>query len=293
MAVGYYQRIPGHTVSLAEWWNGVAWQIRATPQPQGSTAGYLTGVSCTSGSSCMAVGYQYRRSGQASALAESWTGTTWVLRPVPRAPNSPDNYLLAVSCVTAHACTAVGSFTTSAYADRPWAARWSGVAWVPHDPPNPAKTRVAALLAVSCVSANQCVAVGYGENSLGRSKPLAESWRLSRWTIEAAAVPAGGSTSYLYGVDCPADDDCTAVGYFHTPVGDDETLAEKWGAGIWRIQRTPNPATSMDTYLNSVSCIGLGTCLSVGSSGVLLAREHTLGEIRAAGKWTIQLTANP
>jgi hypothetical protein len=64
--------------TLAERWNGINWSIQptanATDGDPGSLygAGALTGVSCTSGTTCMAVGYFYNSAGQLATLAERY-----------------------------------------------------------------------------------------------------------------------------------------------------------------------------------------------------------------------------
>lgn len=67
--------------TLAEAWNGTSWSLLRTPSP-GSFADELRGVSCTSSSSCMAVG-DFTGTGNEHTLAEAWNGTHWSLVPTP------------------------------------------------------------------------------------------------------------------------------------------------------------------------------------------------------------------
>jgi hypothetical protein len=60
---------------MAEAWNGTSWSLVTTPNP-GSTENELRGVSCTSPSSCMAVG-DFAGIGNQLTLAESWNGSSW------------------------------------------------------------------------------------------------------------------------------------------------------------------------------------------------------------------------
>jgi hypothetical protein len=55
--------------------------IQSTPHPSGATASYLFGVSCTSGPTCSAAGYDLNPS--YAALAEGWNGTGWAIRSTP------------------------------------------------------------------------------------------------------------------------------------------------------------------------------------------------------------------
>lgn len=108
-AVGYYpgtEQIP--TATVAERWNGVAWQLQPTPNPDGNPA--LTGVSCARARACTAVGSSL----EISILAERWDGLTWQTEPTPPTPAGAGASGLAdVSCIRARACTAVGSYAAS------------------------------------------------------------------------------------------------------------------------------------------------------------------------------------
>jgi hypothetical protein len=67
--------------NVAESWNGTTWSLLRTPSP-GSTNNGLGGVSCTSSSSCMAVGAAIGIGNQFT-LAESWNGTAWTVVKTP------------------------------------------------------------------------------------------------------------------------------------------------------------------------------------------------------------------
>src|SRR5690242_18204475 len=58
-AVGYSTTASNPGTTLIERWNGTSWSILASPNPAGATGSYLNGVSCTSATSCLAVGYSY------------------------------------------------------------------------------------------------------------------------------------------------------------------------------------------------------------------------------------------
>jgi hypothetical protein len=80
-SVGWYETSPGVYETLAENWNGTAWAIQSTPNPNGATANYLFSVSCASGSACTAAGYDLNPS--YTALAERWNGTAWAVQSTP------------------------------------------------------------------------------------------------------------------------------------------------------------------------------------------------------------------
>ena len=82
MGVGSWTDPTGESAfNLAEAWDGTSWTILKTPNP-GSTNNELFGVSCTSPSSCMAVG-DFQGIGNGLTLAESWNGTSWSVVKTP------------------------------------------------------------------------------------------------------------------------------------------------------------------------------------------------------------------
>jgi hypothetical protein len=57
-----------------EKWNGTSWVIVTSPSPSGSFWSVLNGVSCSSRTACIAVGYSLDGSNNQSMLAEAWNG---------------------------------------------------------------------------------------------------------------------------------------------------------------------------------------------------------------------------
>jgi hypothetical protein len=74
----------------------------------------LGGVSCATAMACTAVGSSDGTEGNPhGTLVEQWNGTHWTIVPTPN-PNGIGGGLQSVSCVSAAACTAVGTFYTTA-----------------------------------------------------------------------------------------------------------------------------------------------------------------------------------
>src|ERR1700678_37763 len=107
------------------------WVIQATPNPAGSDGSYLEGVTCTSATSCTAVGYYIVEDGNAEdTLAEYWNGSTWAIQATPNPADSRWVNLYNVSCTSATNCTAVGAYSNSAGSDySPLAEQWNGSTW--------------------------------------------------------------------------------------------------------------------------------------------------------------------
>jgi hypothetical protein len=170
------------------------------------------------------------------------------------------NLLDAVSCVSPVACTAVGNYASSTGVARTLAESWDGSRWWLVRSPNVGRFG-SQLVAVSCVSANACMAVGFTQGGPGAT--LAESWDGSRWSV--LHTPSPGSTgSALYGVSCVLDHLCTAVGAAGNSSGASIPLVEAWDGTRWAVVPTPSPGTTNRT-LNGVSCPGTTSCTAAGS----------------------------
>jgi hypothetical protein len=114
-----------------------------------ATLDNLYGVSCVSGSFCMAVGAFVSRAGNDVVLAEGWNGASWrVLRSAEAA-----GLLDGVSCTSGSFCMAVGE--AGAVAGPPLAEAWNGSTWRVVKAP-PGGTDLSAL---SCAAASFCVGV--------------------------------------------------------------------------------------------------------------------------------------
>jgi hypothetical protein len=100
----------GQVVTLAESWDGTAWTVQSSPNPSATMGSQLSGVSCTSATSCTAVGSYQSNSvpnfGAFQTLAEVWDGTAWSIESSPN-PGTGD-MLEGVSCGASQVCTAVG-----------------------------------------------------------------------------------------------------------------------------------------------------------------------------------------
>jgi hypothetical protein len=104
-AVGSYVGASGNTQTLVETWNGVAWSV--TPSPtEGGLSNTLSGVSCTSPSTCVAAGSWVNAFGAQQVLLEGWNGVAWSV--MSSDSGTGGNALASVDCTTATACTAVG-----------------------------------------------------------------------------------------------------------------------------------------------------------------------------------------
>jgi hypothetical protein len=155
-AVGVYANQPNNSdfKTLVESWNGTAWSFVSSPD-QGSSANDLYGVSCTSATSCQAVGFTAH-----ATLVESWNGTAWSIVSSP--DQGTDPFLSSVSCPTATSCTAVGS-DLSGTSLQTLIESWNGTTWTVVPSPDTG-TGDNVLYGVTCLTPSDCHAGGYDVN---------------------------------------------------------------------------------------------------------------------------------
>ena len=208
-------------------WDGTRWAIQRTPRPAGASAGFLSGVSCGSPTSCTAVGFFINRAGAGVTLAERWDGTSWSIERTPNPEGATATQLVSVSCTSPSLCTAVGFFTDVTGIEVMVAERRNGVGWVIQRTRYPAGALSVELVFVSCASARSCTAVGYYSNASGYDVRLTERWDGTAWSIQRIPNPAGATSTQLLAVSCESSARCVAVGGFTNGAGTGVTLAER------------------------------------------------------------------
>ena len=212
---------------LAEHWNGAAWRVQATPNPQAENGSFLDGVSCTATNACTAGGnYTYADVDQA-IFALRWNGTSWLIQPQPNPGGQGQNTNAAVSCAGPTFCVTVGSWVDLADTPLTLAEAWNGASWVREPTPNPAGATGAGLNGVSCTGSSDCTAVGAVNGTGSSGATLAESQHGSTWTVQSTPNPSDAVFSVLSGVDCGPAGSCLAVGNFYNGSAT-QTLVERY-----------------------------------------------------------------
>jgi hypothetical protein len=301
VAVGnYLDSSSDLTVTLAEVWNGSAWRITATPNPATSIVNYLLGVSCTSATSCTAVGDWIAGAGKKSAkrsaplaatLAEAWNGTSWVIQATRNPAGSIGiDSLDSVSCRSPASCSAVGSYSGATGGHKTLNEVWNGTSWVIQATPNPGRN-YSSLAGVSCAAA-ACAAVGVYRDRPGTFLALALASSGTAWAVQAVPSPTGAVLSVLDGVSCASPGACAAVGFLDNSVVNSVPLAESWNGTAWTVQRVPRPAGFGHSSLASVSCGSASSCMAVGK-GYNKHSGATLAESWNGTAWAIVPTPAP
>jgi hypothetical protein len=222
----------------------------------------IKSVSCSTASSCTAVGTDQNDSGKQLPVAEAWNGTSWV----SQTPVTPTNggFLNGVFCTAANACTAVGgNGRPQRTIVMPFDSVRSARAALP-----PRARRPAARSALSSVdmhaSSASASTVADGTYAAGG---MVQRWNGSSWTQQTAVAHAGATPSNLDGgVSCSAANACTAVGTYENPAtGAWLNLAERWNGTSWSHQTVPSYPGETDSYLISISCSAPDSCMALGT----------------------------
>jgi hypothetical protein len=200
---------------------------------------------------------------QASQPATA-TGSTWKIEPTPNPAGAEISVLSAVSCSSGRACTAVGSYTSSASSPGfALAERWNGTSWQVQPTAKVTGAASPELFGVSCASANACTAVGTAfRTAESRDVNLAEAWNGRSWRVQAIPNPKGATDSALYAVSCTSASACTAAGVYDNAAGLPRAMTERWNGKAWSIQAIPQPAKR--TWFFGVSCSTPWACTAVG-----------------------------
>jgi hypothetical protein len=288
VAVGNFNDASGNDQTLIESWNGTAWSLVSSPDV-GTVPNDLTGVACTSSSSCQAVGYSGVGSAVDQTLVESWDGTSWTIRPSPN--SGPGSALNGISCIAANACIAVGRGSLSSTVAQTLVESWDGTSWRVEPSPNVGGNGN-FLNAVSCVSASFCMASGDYATSGGYPMlTLSESWDGTTWSVVPTPNATVEESNSLDGVSCASASSCFAVGEYpkHVTGYVASTLIESWNGMKWKIVVSPNYARG--NHLFGVSCTSSNKCQAVGQGIASTGGIRVLIESWNGAGWRI--SANP
>jgi hypothetical protein len=250
--------------ALAERWNGRRWTVVPVPSPGDYGATELTGLACSGGSACIAVGQ--RGAGQGGTLVERWNGRRW---SVQDAPNPAGSSLSGVSCSHASDCLAVGnsgSFDSTDIFNYSLNLHWNGTKWTAE----PYKV-TGTLNAVSCTSAAFCAAVGYLADSAGYQS-AAEQWN----GTSVSDVPSGdNNASEPESLSCVSSKFCMAVG---TAQGD---VVGRWNGRRWRFAGSPGG-------LDTVWCLTSHLCVAAGARQPNEQRSFARVERWNGARWSVE-----
>lgn len=217
---------------------GAAW---TTSSFSDSIVKYVTGVACSSSTTCEAIGY---RSGTTPWVGGTTNdGLTWTNQST--AGFAPMGDLTALTCSSSTFCAAIDGEGVVATTD-------GGAAWTRSDPTalqevNPYEPALACDAAGAC---DASLVGGAPGATIAQSTDDAASWQ------DLATPPSSAGVS---AIACPATGGCLAVGLTFVPV---EAQALSIAAG------TETPIGSLDDgeLVATLSCTSVAHCLAAGPS---------------------------
>ena len=182
-----YAKIPGAPAMLLARWNGKVLTVMKPAAPAGAANVTLNDVSCPSATMCAVAGFSTNPAGtSAFGFTEMWNGTSWTADKVAAPKGDAKSFLYGVSCRADASCVAVGSAGPSA-ATKATALGYNGKAWTAQTVPSPGTGTSSAFFGVTCLRANQCVAISETVSSRPASAaPFGGMWNGSSWRLVAA-----------------------------------------------------------------------------------------------------------
>jgi hypothetical protein len=206
---------------------------------------------------CIGVGVIYvYGAGSSAGFAEQLAAGVWHRKTLPA--GTPGLY--SISCVSATWCMAVGSewVGQETQTTKTVALQWNGTTWNKVTAPINSLTGPNPWIdAVSCLSINFCMAVGYSDQYTA----LAEAWNGTAWTV-TTPPPEGVFMTFreLHAISCASPSSCLAVGAEYGCCADMNGLALTWDGSSWTLVEG-----SYQVFLSGVSCTKVATCLVVGT----------------------------
>jgi RHS repeat-associated protein len=286
-AVGSYVDASKVTHSLAMAWNGTSWSTVSVPEPSGATVSKLSGISCVAATDCKAVGTYTDSAGVEKTLAEHWNGTAWSIKTTGN-PIGNASRITAISCTSASDCRAVGTYVTTAGANKAYALSWNGTAWSLVTVPFPVGATASQFSAVACLSTSFCRAAGSYTES-GTTKTMVMNWDGSAWSIVTTPNPSGSTETKLAGISCLSASVCYAVGSYNKGGSETFPLAMSWNGTVWSEQTVDSESFAATTVaFASISCPSSSVCQAVGSLTYgKSAANRAFGYLLSEGKWNV------
>ncbi len=235
-----------------------------------------------------------RVAGVTLLTAAAVAGTS--LAPAAGAVSQPEHSAAAMAgelhgmwCASASDCVAVGDhFSQQGGIGEALIERWNGATWSVVPSPSPAHFphTGAELDGVTCVSATDCLAVGWFlfSHSQNRELPFSVRWNGSKWSQVHVPGAAMSASDALSAVSCVSATDCWASGRV-----DLRTLTEHWNGSKWAVVPSPSPNPSNESVLAGMACPAAAECWAVG----ITVPSNTLGTLTErwnGTKWVVVTT---
>lgn len=233
------------------------------------TFAQLNSVTCPSAKACTAVG-SYTGSAGYQGLLVVKSGSAWTATeaPLPKgAAADPYTDITAVSCFSASACAATGSYTDASGNTQALLLTGSGSSWKAVKPPLPAGAAPSSgsVGAPRCVSATSCAVLGgYYDPGAGNGMPYLLTGFGAAWTVATVQLPANTTGGGLSALACTGPSACTAVGTLDHTTSSDGLIVSGFGSS-WTATTAPTPSgSSGNESLTDLRCTPAPHCVATG-----------------------------
>ena len=294
-AVGMYRNTSGDYLAYISTLAGTTWSATTAPVPSGavpSTSQFpmpLSAVSCPTTSFCVASGVYRDSDDKLTGLLDTLSNGSWSATPAPQpsdagndASDTQNTVLGGVVCPSPSACDAVGSYTDTNGHNHALIDTLNGSTWTATSGPEPAGTTFSQLGAISCPTANFCVAVGQAEDTNNHEWGLINTFSSGSWAggyaPEPVGVPETNQYAFLWEVSCPTPGSCLVPGEYENSSGYYLAEALTLSGGSWSAIDAPLPSdqsSTHDSYGRTVACYSPVACVLGGQYHN--AANHTLG----------------
>jgi hypothetical protein len=283
-AVGYSQAVAaGQSVPVVGILSGGTWSFSHPALLAAASDESLFGVSCSSSTSCVAVGDEIETSGSV-ALAIVWDGSSWTASAVPTLAGNLYSELTSVSCAATE-CVAVG-WEDAGASDVPLIDTLAAGSWTPSTVSFPAGFSDDALREVSCATAGSCTALGSGYDASSTVQNVIANLTSGVWTSAEVTPPTSGSDQ-LEGLSCWQSLACWAVGIAG---GTDVGIVMSISGSATTVTSLANPAGEGYVQLGAVWCSSADACVATGRTGTS-GGGAAIAETLSGGTWTPAIVA--
>ena len=312
VAVGNYLDSADHFQAVIDTETNGTWTSATAALPSDAAtdvttnhpANRLFSVSCSTATSCVAVGGYINQDGVFNGLIDTLSGTTWTgkVAPLPSGASTSTNNLSnlqGISCASATSCAATGQYLDASSGNLGLLEVLANGTWTPSTAPLPSDAATgsdqhAIILQTSCPSTTFCAAVGLYDNPALRVKPVIETWNGTAWSGLAAPLPSdvqASSFDTLASVACGSPLLCVAAGTYSTS-SRELGLIETYSGGQWTDTVAPMPsdaATSGSPLLASlveVACPTGAFCMTVGNYSNAHNVTVAMADTFTGGTWS-------
>jgi outer membrane protein OmpA-like peptidoglycan-associated protein len=218
VAGGNYLDGSGNFQAFVSVYNGSTWVDHEVGAAlDAGNYAYVTSVSCTSSTSCVAGGRYQDGSNNLQAFVSVYSGSTWVDHEVVASLNVGNNaYVSSVSCTSSTSCVAGGNYLDGSGNFQAFVSVYNGSTWVDHEVAASLNDGNSAYVSsVSCTSSTSCVAGGSYQDGSGNNQAFVSVYNGSTWVDhEVGAALNAGNFAYVRSVSCTSSGLCAAGGVY-------------------------------------------------------------------------------